>query len=101
MAAKKYDEAYETYKRLNTDPKFEDKAMRDRAKRRKLLNGQGFDPYLTASQYYMGACMYQKGVGDSKKGVAADPAAFDKAIPVLKEYLDLYRGARSPRWRRI
>ncbi|MBQ4594983.1 MAG: hypothetical protein IJA81_10150 [Akkermansia sp.] len=94
MAAKKYDEAYETYKRLNTDPKFQDKAMRDRAKRRKLLNGQGFDPYLTASQYYMGACMYQKGVGDSKKGVAADPAAFDKAIPVLKEYLDLYQGGK-------
>ncbi|MBQ9096736.1 MAG: hypothetical protein IJY53_10405, partial [Akkermansia sp.] len=94
MAAKKYDEAYETYKRLNMDPKFQDKAMRDRAKRRKLLNGQGFDPYLTASQYYMGACMYQKGVGDSKKGVAADPAAFDKAIPVLKEYLDLYQGGK-------
>lgn len=94
MAAKKYDEAYETYKRLNTDAKFQDKAMRDRAKRRKLLNGQGFDPYLTASQYYMGACMYQKGVGDSKKGVAPDPAAFDKAIPVLKEYLDLYQGGK-------
>ncbi len=94
MSAKKYDEAYEAYKNLSTNTKFQAKEMRERAKRKKLNNGQGYDPYLTAAQYYMGLAMYQKGVGDAKKGLAPDPAAFDKAIPVLKEYLDLYQGGK-------
>lgn len=100
MAAKRYDEAYETYKNLATNEKYQDKNMRERAKRRKLLNGQGYDPYLTASQYYMGAAMYYKGIGDAKKKIDPDPTAFDKAIPVLKEYLDLYQGGKVSKMER-
>lgn len=91
MAAKRYDEAYEAFKTLNTSEKFKAKAMREKAKRKKLLNGEGYDPYLTASGYYMGLCLYQKGVGDAKKKIAPDPTAFDKAIPALEEYLKLYQ----------
>ena len=91
MAANRHDEAYEAFKTLNTSDKFKAKAMRDKAKRKKLLNGEGFDPYLTASGYYMGRCLYQKGVGDTKKKISPDPSAFDKAIPALEEYLKLYQ----------
>lgn len=91
MAANRYDEAYEAFKTLNTSDKFKAKAMRDKAKRKNLLNGEGFDPYLTASGYYMGRCLYQKGVGDPKKKISPDPSAFDKAIPALEEYLKLYQ----------
>ena len=94
MAAKKYDEAYETYKGLNENQKFQAKEMRERAKRKKLLDGQGYDPYLTASGYYMGLCLYQKGVGDAKKKIEPDPSAFDKAIPALESYLDLYQSGK-------
>ncbi len=92
IATNRYDEAYEIYKTLNTSDKFKAKAMREKAKRKKLLGGEGYDPYLTASGYYMGLCLYQKGVGDPKKKIAGDPAAFDKAIPALEAYLKLYQG---------
>ncbi len=94
MAAKRYDEAYEAFRTLNTSEKFQAKALRERAKRKKLLNGEGYDPYLTASGYYMGLCLYQKGVGDPKKKIAPDPSAFDKAIPALEDYLKLYQSGK-------
>ena len=91
LAAKEYDQAYAVYENLTKNPAFQDKNLRDKAKRRKLLGGQGFDPYLTAAKYYMALCRYQQGVGDAKKGVAPNPKAFADAIPVLEEYLELYQ----------
>ena len=91
LASKEYDKAYEVYESLTTNAAFQDKNMRDKAKRRKLLNGQGYDPYLTAAKYYMALCRYQQGVGDAKKGVAPDPKAFEGAIPLLEAYLDEYQ----------
>ena len=92
MASKEYDQAYATFQNLSTNAKYQDKNMRERARRRKLLNGQGYDPYLTASKYYMALCKYQKGVGDGKEQTA--PEAFAEAIPLLEEYLDLYQGGK-------
>ena len=81
MASKDYDQAYATFQNLSTNTKYQDKNMRERARRKKLLNGQGYDPYLTASKYYMALCKYQKGVGDGKD--QKSPEAFAEAIPLL------------------
>ena len=91
-----YDKAFETFDGITKNPAFQEKALRDKAKRRKLLNGQGFDPYLTAANYQKALCRYQQGVGDAKKKIAPNPKAFDEAIPLLEAYLEQYqKGAVS------
>ncbi len=88
--AKRYDEAYKVYKQLSENEVYQDDAKRKRAKERKLNNGEGYDPYLTASIYFMGMCKYQQGVGDAKSKLEPNPAAFEEAIPALESYLAIY-----------
>lgn len=88
--AKRYEEAYKVYKQLSENEAYQDEAQRKRAKERKLNNGEGYDPYLTASIYFMGMCKYQQGVGDAKSKLEPNPAAFEEAIPALEQYLGIY-----------
>ena len=88
--AKRYDEAYKVYKQLSENEAYQDDAKRKRAKERGLNNKEGYDPYLTASIYFMGMCKYQQGVGDAKSKLEPNPAAFEEAIPALESYLAIY-----------
>lgn len=94
-AAKRYDEAYKVFKQLSENESYRDDAKRKRAKERKLNNGEGYDPYLTASIYFMGMCKYQQGVGDAKSKLKPNQAAFEEAIPALESYLAIYEKGKN------
>lgn len=96
LAQNKYDEAYEVYKSLMENEDFKQDRMRTVARMKvgkKMNDGEGYDPYLTAARYFMGYCKYQKGVGNEKAKIEPDKAAFDEAIPLLEGYLKDYEEA--------
>ena len=98
FAAKQYGAAYEAFKVLNTSPRFQDKKLRDRALAEKSMNGgNGFEPYLTASLFYMGYSKFQEAVGDPKakpNPIPGDPSKFAECIPAMEDYLKLYQSGK-------
>lgn len=97
FAAKQYGAAYEAFKVLNTDPRFQDKKLRARALAEPSMNGgNGYEPFLTASLFYMGYSKFQEAAGDprSKPPVAGDPSKFAECIPAMEDYLKLYQSGK-------
>ncbi|MBR5895482.1 MAG: hypothetical protein IKZ13_08065 [Akkermansia sp.] len=97
FAAKQYGAAYDAFNAIYSDARFKDKKLRDRALAEKSMNsGNGFEPYLTASLFYMAYSKFQEAVGDpkAKPPVAGDPAKFAECIPVMEEYLQMYQSGK-------
>ncbi|MBQ2379949.1 MAG: hypothetical protein II295_06100 [Akkermansia sp.] len=97
FAAKQYAAAYEAFKTINTDARFQNKKLRDRALAEKSMNdGNGYEPYLTASLFYMGYSKFQEAVGDpkAKPAIPGNPAKFAEAIPDMENYLKLYQSGK-------
>lgn len=89
---KKYDAAVATFGLL-ADEKWQDKAMRERAKNAQRANMRdpkqavGYDPLLTMSVFQKGYARFKQAAGD--EDTKGDVSKFDEAITYLEEYLDL------------
>lgn len=97
FAAKQYGAAYDAFKAIYAEPRFKDKKLRDRALAEKGMNdGNGYEPYLTASLFYMGYSKFQEAVGDpkAKPAIAGDPSKFAEAIPDMENYLKIYQSGK-------
>ncbi len=95
FAAKQYEEAYNAFNTLHTEPRFQDQKLRNRALAEKNMNnGNGYEPFLTASKFYMAYSRFQQATGDAKAKIAGDPSKFAPAIKDMEEYLALYQSGK-------
>ena len=95
FAAKQYEEAFKAFEALYTEERFKDQKLRARALAEKNMNnGNGYEPFLTASKFYMAYSKFQQAAGDAKAKVAGDPAKFPDAIKHMEEYLTLYQSGK-------
>ncbi len=88
FSRKDYAAAYETFKKLSTEPAFKDPKLLEASK---SIPGQpqGYAPFLTMSRFQMGYCLFQLAAGDEKK--PGDPSKFAESIAALESYLELYK----------
>lgn len=84
------DQAYDTFKSLNDDEKYKDKAMIEKSKMLPGWEEEGYAPLLTASLFQMGSLRYKQAAG--MPGKPGDPAKYEECIPLLEKYLKLYEG---------
>ena len=82
------DEAYDTFKELNTKETFKDDTLLTRSKELPGWNDEGYAPLVSASLFQMGNIRYQQACG--KDGKPGDPTKFDECISLLEQYLKLY-----------
>ncbi len=97
FSAKQYGAAYEAFKVLREEPRFQDKKLRERALAEKSMNGgKGYEPYLTASLFYMGYSKFQEAVGNpqARPAVPGDSSKFAECIPAMEEYLKIYQSGK-------
>lgn len=95
FAAKQYADAYTAFEILYKEPRFKEKKLRDRALAEpNMNNGNGFEPFLTASLFYMAYSRFQEAVGDPAAKIQGNPAKFAECIPVMEEYLQLYQSGK-------
>ena len=89
------DKAYETFKELNTNPQYKDKALIERSKELPGWKEEGFVPLVSAALFQMGNTRYQQASG--KNG---DPSKYEECISLLEEYLKLYEGNKVTKMER-
>lgn len=95
FAAKQYEQAFEAFKVLRTDPRFQDRKLRDRALAEpNMNNGNGYEPFLTASLFYMAYSRFNQAAGDPRNNVAGDPSKFEECIQLMEEYLEMYQNGQ-------
>ena len=97
FAAKQYEEAYKAFETLYNEERFKDQKLRARAMAEKNMNnGNGYEPFLTASKFYMAYSKFQQAAGDpkAKPALAGDPSKFADAIKDMEEYLALYQSGK-------
>lgn len=86
------DQAYETFKELNTKALFKEKTMIERSKELPGWKEEGYAPLVSAALFQMGNLRYQQAAG--KDGKDGDATKFDECITLLEDYLKRYEARK-------
>ncbi len=87
-----FDGACAAYKELASNPMYKERVMIDKSKQLPGWNDEGYAPLLTMAVFQEGMTRYQQASGVDGKGGKQE--AYEQCIPLLEEYLKLYRAGK-------